>query len=96
MMKNLPTILTVSRMTMGPILAALILWAGEVVYADPLLAAVIYALSLMLFLVAAMSDWVDAHRQGLPVLIPDVSALPPAPCGTSSNRSGSRACSPSR
>ena len=59
MMKNLPTILTVSRMTMGPILAALILWAGEVVYADPLLAAVIYALSLMLFLVAAMSDWVD-------------------------------------
>ena len=34
MMKNLPTILTVSRMTMGPILAALILWAGEVVYAD--------------------------------------------------------------
>jgi CDP-diacylglycerol--glycerol-3-phosphate 3-phosphatidyltransferase len=44
---------------MGPAIAALILWSASVVYADPLLAGFIYVLALVLFLLAASTDWLD-------------------------------------
>ena len=55
----IPTALTLFRMTMGPAVAGLILWAASVLYSDPLLAGFIYALCLILFLLAALSDWLD-------------------------------------
>jgi CDP-diacylglycerol--glycerol-3-phosphate 3-phosphatidyltransferase len=54
-----PTLLTVFRIAMGPVIAALILWATAVVYADHLLAGFIYLLALVLFLLAAATDWLD-------------------------------------
>lgn len=58
-MKSLPTILTLFRIAMGPAIAALILWAAEVLHRDPLLAGFIYALCLILFVLAALTDWLD-------------------------------------
>jgi CDP-diacylglycerol--glycerol-3-phosphate 3-phosphatidyltransferase len=55
----LPTLLTLFRMMMGPAIAALILWAASVLYSDRLLAGLIFALSLILFVLAAVSDWLD-------------------------------------
>jgi cardiolipin synthase (CMP-forming) len=60
-MKQLPTLLTIFRIVMGPVIAALILWAADVVYSDRLLAGFIYALSLILFLIAAATDWLDGY-----------------------------------
>ncbi|MGD9965824.1 MAG: CDP-diacylglycerol--glycerol-3-phosphate 3-phosphatidyltransferase [Hyphomonadaceae bacterium] len=60
-MKNIPTLLTVFRIVMGPVLAALILWAADVTYSDRLLAGFIYALALILFLIAAATDWLDGY-----------------------------------
>jgi CDP-diacylglycerol--glycerol-3-phosphate 3-phosphatidyltransferase len=59
MMKQLPTLLTIFRIAMGPAIAALILWAASVLYADHLLAGFIYALCLILFVLAAATDWLD-------------------------------------
>lgn len=56
---NLPTLLTLFRIAMGPAIAALILWAAAIVYADRLLAGFIYALGFILFVLAAASDWLD-------------------------------------
>lgn len=56
---SLPTLLTLFRMAMGPAIAGLILWAASVLYSDRLLAGFIYALSFMLFALAAASDWLD-------------------------------------
>lgn len=58
-MKQLPTILTLFRIVMGPVIAALILWATTQLYVDRLLAGFIYALALILFILAAVSDWLD-------------------------------------
>lgn len=58
-MKRLPTLLTVFRIAMGPVIAALILWAAHETYADRLLAGFIYALCLILFVLAAATDWLD-------------------------------------
>lgn len=58
-MKNLPLILTTFRMAMGPVIAGLVLWAASVTYRDPLLAGFIYALCLILFVLAALTDWLD-------------------------------------
>jgi cardiolipin synthase (CMP-forming) len=58
-MKHLPTVLTLSRIAMGPVIAGLILWAAHETYADRLLAGFIYALCLVLFLLAAATDWLD-------------------------------------
>jgi CDP-diacylglycerol--glycerol-3-phosphate 3-phosphatidyltransferase len=44
---------------MGPTIAALILWAASVFYSDRLLAGLIFALCLALFLLAAATDWLD-------------------------------------
>lgn len=54
-----PTVFTLGRMAMGPVIAALILWAASVLYSDRLLAGFIYALTAILFVLAALSDWVD-------------------------------------
>lgn len=51
--------LTLFRIAMGPVIAGLILWAAAETYADRLLAGFIYALCLILFLLAAVTDWLD-------------------------------------
>jgi len=57
----LPTLLTVFRIVMGPAVAALVLWAASETYADPLLAGPIYALTVILFVLAASTDWLDGY-----------------------------------
>jgi CDP-diacylglycerol--glycerol-3-phosphate 3-phosphatidyltransferase len=56
---NLPTLLTLFRIVMGPAIAGLVLWAASVVYEDRLLAGYIYALCFILFALAAATDWLD-------------------------------------
>ena len=46
---------------MGPVIAGLVLWAASVTYTDRLLAGFIYALALILFLLAASTDWLDGY-----------------------------------
>jgi cardiolipin synthase (CMP-forming) len=58
-MKQLPTLLTLLRIALGPVIAGLILWAGAETYADRLLAGFIYAICLILFVLAAITDWLD-------------------------------------
>ena len=60
-MKSLPTLLTVFRIAMGPVIAALVLWAANDLHKDPLLSGFIYALAFILFLLAASTDWLDGH-----------------------------------
>lgn len=55
----LPMLLTVFRIVMGPTIAGLILWAASILYADRVLAGMIYVLCLILFVMAAVSDWLD-------------------------------------
>jgi CDP-diacylglycerol--glycerol-3-phosphate 3-phosphatidyltransferase len=55
----LPTLLTLFRIAMGPAIAGLVLWAAAETYKDPLLAGFIYALCLVLFLLASVTDWLD-------------------------------------
>lgn len=58
-MKKLPTLLTVFRIAMGPVIAALVLWAASITYGSPALAGLIYAIGFLLFLLAAATDWLD-------------------------------------
>ncbi len=60
-MSNIPTLLTVFRIAMGPVIAALILWAAAETYADRLLAGFIYALCVFLFALSAATDWLDGY-----------------------------------
>jgi CDP-diacylglycerol--glycerol-3-phosphate 3-phosphatidyltransferase len=46
---------------MGPVVAGLVLWAAAQTYGDPLLAGLIYALALVVFLLAASTDWLDGY-----------------------------------
>lgn len=46
---------------MGPVIAALVLWAANELYADRLLAGFIFALALILFVIAAATDWLDGY-----------------------------------
>jgi len=57
----IPVMLTVFRMAMGPVIGGLILWAAAVLYRDPLLSGFIYALCLILFVIAALTDWFDGY-----------------------------------
>ena len=57
----LPTALTVFRIAMGPVIAALVLWAASQLYVDRLLSGFIYAFALVLFLLAAATDWLDGY-----------------------------------
>jgi CDP-diacylglycerol--glycerol-3-phosphate 3-phosphatidyltransferase len=56
---SLPTLLTLFRIAMGPTIAGLVLWAASVVYADRLLAGFVYTSCLILFVLAALTDWLD-------------------------------------
>ena len=58
-MKSIPTLLTLFRILMGPVIGGLILWAAHELYIDRILAGLIYALALVLFVIAAVTDWVD-------------------------------------
>jgi CDP-diacylglycerol--glycerol-3-phosphate 3-phosphatidyltransferase len=55
----IPTLLTLFRIAMGPVIAGLVLWAAAETYADRLLAGFIYALCLILFVLASITDWID-------------------------------------
>lgn len=55
----IPTTLTLFRLAMGPVIGGLALWAAAVLYSDRLLAGFIYALALIVFLLAALTDWLD-------------------------------------
>jgi CDP-diacylglycerol--glycerol-3-phosphate 3-phosphatidyltransferase len=57
----IPTLLTVFRIAMGPVIAALVLWAATQLHSDPLLSGFIYALAFILFLIAASTDWLDGY-----------------------------------
>lgn len=57
----IPTLLTVFRIAMGPVIAALVLWAANDLHTDPLLSGFIYALAFILFLLAASTDWLDGY-----------------------------------
>jgi CDP-diacylglycerol--glycerol-3-phosphate 3-phosphatidyltransferase len=56
---TIPTALTVFRILMGPGIAALVLLAASQLYVDRLLSGFIYALALILFVLAAATDWLD-------------------------------------
>lgn len=58
-MKSLPMLLTLFRILMGPVVGGLILWAAAETYSDRVLAGLIYVLALVLFVIAALTDWVD-------------------------------------
>lgn len=58
-MKNLPTLLTLFRIAMGPVIGGLVLWAASELYSDRILAGLIYALAVVLFMIAAITDWLD-------------------------------------
>lgn len=60
-MKNLPTILTGFRIIAAPVLAGLVLVASTYLYSDPYLAGFIYALTFLLFVIAALTDWLDGY-----------------------------------
>jgi cardiolipin synthase len=52
-------VITVARIIAGPIVAGLILWATDLQYLNRPLAGGIFAVATMLFVAAALSDWVD-------------------------------------
>jgi len=58
-----PTVLTVTRIVLGPVIAGMVLVAVAVYYAgfDRLLAGFIYALALIVFIIAAATDWLDGY-----------------------------------
>ena len=58
---TIPTLLTVFRIAMGPVVAALVLWAASLLHLDPQIAGLIYALALILFVLAALTDWLDGY-----------------------------------
>ncbi|MBX9746768.1 MAG: CDP-diacylglycerol--glycerol-3-phosphate 3-phosphatidyltransferase, partial [Hyphomonadaceae bacterium] len=58
---RIPLLLTIFRIAMGPVIAALIMWAAVETYADRWLAGFIYALCVFLFVLAAITDWLDGY-----------------------------------
>src|SRR5262249_7676198 len=58
---TLPMVLTITRMVLGPVFAGLVLLAMTYLYTDRLLAGFIYALTLVIFLIAAATDWLDGY-----------------------------------
>ncbi len=53
----LPTALTIFRICAAPAVAALILWAASFVHRDHYLAGFVYVVALLLFVTAAITDW---------------------------------------
>lgn len=58
-LSRLPTLLTLFRIAMGPAIAALILWAATLLHVDRVLGGIVFALCLALFVLAALTDWLD-------------------------------------
>jgi CDP-diacylglycerol--glycerol-3-phosphate 3-phosphatidyltransferase len=46
---------------MGPVIAGIILWASTFVHTDHYLAGFVYAACLVLFIIAAATDWLDGY-----------------------------------
>lgn len=61
MTARLPLTLTLARIACAPIIAALVLWAERFVFADRPLAAILYLGAAALFVLAALTDWLDGH-----------------------------------
>jgi len=57
----IPTLLTIFRIAMGPVIAALVLSAAAWTYVDRPLAGLIYGLCVFLFVLAALTDWLDGY-----------------------------------
>jgi CDP-diacylglycerol--glycerol-3-phosphate 3-phosphatidyltransferase len=58
---SIPTLLTAFRIIAAPVIAGLVLWASTYLYSDPYLAGFIYALTFVLFVIAALTDWLDGY-----------------------------------
>jgi CDP-diacylglycerol--glycerol-3-phosphate 3-phosphatidyltransferase len=58
---SLPMALTLSRIAAGPIVAALVLWGWTVAVDDRPRAALIIVCATTLFIVAALTDWLDGY-----------------------------------
>lgn len=59
LMSRLPMILTWSRIIAGPIIAAIIIWGASFSVSDPWIAALLFAGATVLFILAALTDWLD-------------------------------------
>jgi len=57
----IPIALTIFRIAMAPVIAVLILWAASVIYTDRIMAGLIYVLTLLTFIAAALTDWLDGY-----------------------------------
>lgn len=60
-MKSIPTILTIFRIAMGPVIAGLALWATTLIHVDNVAAGLIYAACAALFALAAITDFLDGY-----------------------------------
>lgn len=58
---RIPMILTWSRIAAGPVIAGLVLWAAALAFADRESAALIYLCATALFVLAALTDWLDGQ-----------------------------------
>ena len=54
-------VLTITRIVLGPVIAGLILAAMTFLYTDRAVAGLIYAVTLVVFLIAAATDWLDGY-----------------------------------
>lgn len=54
-------VLTITRIVLGPVIAGLILFAMTYLYTNRTLAGLIYGVTLMVFLFAAATDWLDGY-----------------------------------
>jgi CDP-diacylglycerol--glycerol-3-phosphate 3-phosphatidyltransferase len=60
-MKHVPTLLTIFRIVMGPVIAGLVLWGATITHVDNILAGLIYAIAAVLFVLAAITDFLDGY-----------------------------------
>ncbi|MEX0866380.1 MAG: CDP-diacylglycerol--glycerol-3-phosphate 3-phosphatidyltransferase [Pirellulales bacterium] len=58
---NVPNLLTGSRMVLAIVLFGLLGWAQGVIASSPQLASHLYLTSMIIFIVAAATDWVDGY-----------------------------------
>jgi cardiolipin synthase (CMP-forming) len=59
--KNLPTLLTIFRIAAAPVIAGLVLWASQIVHVSAQTAGLVYLAALVLFITAALTDWLDGY-----------------------------------
>ncbi|MES1156585.1 MAG: CDP-diacylglycerol--glycerol-3-phosphate 3-phosphatidyltransferase [Alphaproteobacteria bacterium] len=58
---NLPMALTLFRMACGPIVAGLVLWGATLAYIDKSLAGLVFVCAGAIFILAALTDWLDGY-----------------------------------